>query len=73
MKHISIIWAHGVMQYWGVNYWETYAPLENWISVGSLLAIASIYELPIISIDFVTEFPQAGLDVDVFVEIHLGM
>ena len=39
----------------------------------SLLAIASIPELPIKSIDFVLAFPQYELDVDVFMEIPLGM
>ena len=39
----------------------------------SLLAIASINELPSISIDFVLAFTQDNLDVDVFVELNLGM
>ena len=38
-----------------------------------MLAISSIYELPIISIDFVIAFPQDDLDVDVFMGIPLGM
>ena len=45
----------------------------NWISVSSLLAIASIYELPIRSIDFLPAFTQYDLDVYVFMEIPLGM
>ena len=61
------------MQQWGVNYWETYYPVENLISVKSLLSIASIHELPSVSIDFVSDFPQYDLDVDVFKEILLGM
>ena len=39
----------------------------------SLLAIASIHELPRRSIDSVPTFPQADLDVDVFVDLPLGM
>ena len=42
-KHKSILCAHGVMQQWGANYWETYAPVANWISVKSLLSITSIH------------------------------
>ena len=61
------------MQQWVVNYWETYAPVVNWISVSSLLAIASIHEFPSRSIDFVISFHQAGLDVDVFMDIPLLM
>ena len=37
------------------------------------LSIPSTYELPSISIDFVLSFPQAEHDVDVFMEIPLGM
>ena len=58
------------MQQWGIHYWETYAPVVNWINVRVLLAIAIIYELPNISIDFVLAFPQADLDVDVYMELR---
>ncbi len=30
--------AHGGMQTWGQNYWETYAPVVNWASIQILLA-----------------------------------
>ena len=36
-KQKSILCEHKGMKQWGVNYWETYAPLVNWISVMSLL------------------------------------
>ena len=49
------------------------APVLNWISVRSLLAIASKYELPSKSIDFVLSFPQSDLDVDVLMGLTLGM
>ena len=32
-KHKAHLCTHGVMQQFGVNYWETYAPVVNWISV----------------------------------------
>ena len=32
-KHKARLNAHGGMQHWGINYWETYAPVVNWISV----------------------------------------
>ena len=39
----------------------------------SLLAIASIHEFPIISIDLLIYFTQYDLDVDFFMDIHLVM
>ncbi len=32
-KHKARLCAHGRMQTWGQNYWETYAPVVNWASV----------------------------------------
>ena len=73
IKHKSIFCANELMQQRAVNYWVNYAPVVNWISVRSLLAIASIHEFPSRSIDFVLAFPQADLDVDIFIEIPLAM
>jgi hypothetical protein len=60
------------MQTWGQNYWETYAPIVNWASVWILLAIAKIHGLLFRSIDFVLAFPQADLDIPVYMELPLG-
>ena len=61
------------MQKCGVNYWKNYAPVVNWISVGSLLTIASKHELKSRSIDFVISFSQYDLDLDVSMTLPLGM
>ena len=45
-KHKARLCAHGGMQTWGQNYWETYAPVVNWASVRILLAVAKIHGLP---------------------------
>ena len=61
------------MQQWGVNYWETYAPVVNWISIRFLLVMAEIVGLESKAIDFVLTFPQADLDIPVYMELPLGM
>ena len=61
------------MQQLVVNYWGTYTPVFNCISVRLILAIASIHEFPSISIDLVLVFTQDCLDVDVFMDIPLVM
>jgi len=61
------------MQQWGVNYWETYAPVVNWISVRFLLILSEIAGLDSRAIDFVLAFPQAELDVPVYMELPIGM
>ena len=73
MEHKSIICAHGVIKKCGVNYWENYAPVVNWISVKSLLYIYNIQEFPSRSIDFVVSFTKSDIYVNFFMELTLGM
>ena len=65
-KHKSRLFAHGVIQQWGVNYWETYAPVVNWISARFIIYISIIHEFQSIPIDCILAFPQDELYVDVF-------
>ena len=71
-KHKTILCAHGGMQQWGVNFWEIYAPVVNWISIRFLLIVAEIVGLESKAIDFVLAFPQADFDVPVYMELPLG-
>jgi hypothetical protein len=72
LKHKARLCAHGGMQTWGENYWETYAPVVNWLSVRTLMALSIIHDLETRSIDFVLAFPQADLDVDIYMELPYG-
>jgi hypothetical protein len=56
-KHKASLCAHGGMQTWGHNYWETYASVVNWASVWLILDIRKIHGLSSKSIDFVLPFP----------------
>ena len=72
LKHKARICAHGGMQTWGTNYWETYSPVVNMITVCLILLIARIYNLDSKAIDFVLAFPQADLDVDIWMYLPSG-
>ena len=61
------------MQQYGVNYWETYSPTVNWISVIFHMIVAQILKLDTKPIDFVHAFPQVELDVPVYMELPAGM
>ena len=50
-----------------------YAPVVNWISVCTLLAITKIHKIGLKSIDFVMEFLQAELDANVYIELTIGI
>ena len=60
------------MQQWSVHYWETFAPVVNWLSVRLVLVLAFVYNLPVKSINFVLDFPQSKLDVPIFMEAPPG-
>ncbi|KAL7466170.1 hypothetical protein ACHAXS_006459 [Conticribra weissflogii] len=72
-KHKARLCAHGGMQQWGVNYWETYAPVVNWISMRFLLVLSEMLQLDTRAIDFVLAFPQADLDTPVYMCLPTGM
>ena len=72
-KHKSRLCAHGGMQQWGVDYWETYAPVVNWLCVRALLILSIIHNYHSRTIDFVLAFPQAKLEEDVFMEFPAGI
>ena len=61
------------MQTFGVNYWETYAPTVNWISIRFLLVVAQALQLHTHAIDFTLAFPKADLEVPVYMELPAGM
>jgi len=71
-KHKARLCAHGGMQTWGENYWETYSPVVNMMTVKLLLVIARVHGLHSKSIDFVLAFPQADLDTDIWMELPAG-
>ena len=72
-KHKACLCAHGGQQTWGLDYWDTYAPVVTWASVYLLLIVAKIQGLQSKSIDFVLAFPQVDLDVPVFMELPAGI
>ena len=45
MKYKARLCAHGGHQMYGVNYWETYSPVANWIPVRLLMTIYHLHKL----------------------------
>eukprot|EP00956_Cyclotella_meneghiniana_P017113 scaffold27601_cov69-Cyclotella_meneghiniana.AAC.2 len=58
-KHKARLCAHGGMQQWGVNYWESYAPVLTGLETKAL--------------EFVLAFPQEDLDTPVYMELPIGV
>ena len=64
---------HGRQQKCGINYWETYSPVVNWVSVIFLLIIPQLAGLETQAIDSVLASPQSELDVPVYMKIPPGI
>lgn len=72
LKHKARLCAHGGMQIYGVNFWDTYAPVVNWITIRMMLTLSIIHDLYTTSIDFTLAFPQAEIETPIFMEIPTG-
>ncbi len=72
VKHKARLCAHGGMQQWDTNNWETYSPVVNMVTVHLILLLARIYKLESKAIDFVLAFPQAELDVNIWMYLPIG-
>ena len=72
-KHKARLCAHGGQQQWSINYWDTYAPAVNWVSVRFMLIISHLAGLETQALDLVLAFPQAKLDVPVYIKIPPGI
>ena len=72
-KHKARLCSHGGQQQWNINYWETYAPVVNWVSVIFLLIVSQLAGLETRALYFVLAFPQAKLDVPVYMKIPPGV
>jgi hypothetical protein len=69
-KYKACLNAHGGQQEEGVNCWDTYAPVVCWMSVRMMLILNFLAEgLQSRSIDFTLAYPQAGLNVNIFLEL----
>ena len=65
--------VHGGQQEYGVNYWETYAPVVNWFSIRLLLAQALLNNWHTRQVDFVLAYPQADIETELFMKLPRGI
>ena len=73
LKHKARLCAHGGMQQYGENYWDIYAPVVNWASIRLMMTFALINKMHSRSIEFTLAFLQADTDVDIFMELPIGV
>ena len=64
---------HGGKQVYGVNYFETYAPVVTWFAIRLMIIIAIISRRSLRQIDFVMAYTQAPIETDLYMEIPQGI
>jgi hypothetical protein len=72
LKHKSRICVDGSQQQYGVDYWETYAPIIHWSTIHMVLVLLALLKLKSHQVDYTQAFPQAPLVDDVFMKIPQG-
>ena len=65
--------CHGGQQQWGLNYWDTYAPVVSWSSIRILLTLSKLHGMYTKSIDFVQAYPQAKIKTTIFLRPPQGI
>ena len=71
-KHKARLNLHGGKQEYGVNYWETYAPVVNWFSIRLFLVVALLLQWHARQVDFTLAYTQAEPECDMYMEVPRG-
>jgi Reverse transcriptase (RNA-dependent DNA polymerase) len=68
-KHKARLSVHGGQQEFGVNYWETYAPVVTWAAIRIVLVLVLLYKWSSVQNNFVLAYPQADVECDLYMKI----
>ncbi len=71
-KYKSRICINGKEQEFGLDYWETYAPVASWTTIRLLMLLSSIMDLKIRQVDYTQAFLQVKLTDSVFMQVPQG-
>jgi len=72
LKHKARLCADGCQQQYGVDFFDTYAPIITWTTVCLVLLLSVLLSLHCCQVDFTQAFPQAAIDTPVFLCMPAG-
>ena len=72
-KHKARLNIHGGKQQFGVNYYDTYAPVVTWFAIRLMITHAVMFGWHLRQIDFVQAYPQAPIETDMYMELPQGI
>ncbi len=62
----------GSKQTYGVDYWETYAPVATWATIRCVMMLAAQRSWKTKQLDFVQAYPQAPAQTEMYIEVPKG-
>jgi len=65
-KYKARLNVHGGKQEFGVNYYETYAPVVTWFAIRLMIVFAIIFGWALRQVNFVLAYTQAPIEVDMY-------
>jgi hypothetical protein len=71
--HKARLNIHGGKQVYGVNYFETYAPVVTWFAIRFMIILAIFSSWAMRQIDFVQAYAQAPIECDMYMELPPGI
>jgi hypothetical protein len=69
IKHKARLNLHGGKQVYGMNYFETYAP----VAIRLMIVFGIIFCWVLWQVDFVMAYPQAPVETDIYMELPQGI
>jgi hypothetical protein len=64
---------HSGKQIYGMNYFETYAPVVTWFAIRLMIIFGIIFYWAIRQVNFVMAYPQAPIEMDIYMELPQGI
>ena len=72
-SHKARLNLRGGKQVYRMNYFETYAPVVTWFTIRLMIIFGIIFGWALCQVDFVMAYPQAPIEVDIYMELPQGI
>ena len=72
-KYKARLNLHGGKQTYGVNYFETYAPVVTWFDICLVIVFTIVFKWSIHQVYFIMAYPQAPIKMDMYMELPHGI
>ena len=72
-KHKARLNLHGGKQIYGMNYYETYAPVVTWFAIRLMIIFGILFHWSLRQVDFIMAYPQAPIEMDIYMELPQGI